>query len=245
MTSLEQRALMHAALGEPVRLAIVDQLVLGDVSPGELSATLGLASNLLAFHLGVLDEAGIVRRVRSEGDRRRQYVQLRLDDPDVAALTRGGTGVSQLPPADQVVFVCTANSARSQLATAAWRRVSTVPAISAGTRPALHVHPGAVRIGQKHGLDLTAATTRHLSDLDNEGVHEASSTRLVVAVCDNAHEHLVRERSTQGQGRTWLHWHVPDPIPLDTDDAFEAAYDQLTERVKRLAATLSHLPAAS
>ena len=68
---LLSRARMHAALGEPVSLAIVDNLVLGDASPGELGEIVALPTNLLAFHLKVLDGAGLIRRVRSEGDRRR------------------------------------------------------------------------------------------------------------------------------------------------------------------------------
>ena len=88
MVTVDRRAAIHAALGEPLRLAIVDDLVLGDASPGELAARMHVLGNLLAFHLRVLDDAGIVRRVKSEGDGRRQYVQLRLDDPTVASLTR-------------------------------------------------------------------------------------------------------------------------------------------------------------
>src|SRR4051794_23327028 len=116
------RARMHAALGEPVRLAIVDQLTLGDASPGELAAVTGLATNLLAHHLKVLDDAGLIRRARSEGDRRRSYVQLRWDPATVAALAGpGGPSAGGRPagPVPRVVFVCTHNSARSQLAVAA------------------------------------------------------------------------------------------------------------------------------
>ena len=50
MVSVERRAAVHAALGEPVRLAIVDRLGPGDASPGELAAAVGLGSNLLAHH---------------------------------------------------------------------------------------------------------------------------------------------------------------------------------------------------
>jgi protein-tyrosine-phosphatase len=244
MSELKQRARMHAALGEPLRLAIVDRLVLGDAAPGELSARFGLATNLLAFHLGVLDQAGIVRRVRSEGDRRRQYVQLRLDDPLVAGLTPSGADTSRRPPAAQVVFVCTANSARSQLAAAAWRRVSHIPVTSAGTRPAPRIHPRAVRVGRRHGLDLAKAPTRRLADvhLDPGG---AGGAPLLVAVCDSAHEHLVSERSADRATGDWLHWHVPDPVPVDTDAAFEAAYREITQRVERLSAALAPQGAAS
>jgi len=281
--NLEERARAHAALGEPVRLAIVDELVLGDAAPGELSARFGLATNLLAFHLRVLDDAGLVRRVRSEGDRRRQYVQLRLDDPAVAALTRPAPGpvtnlTAALPTAAvpavgegavprRVVFVCTANSARSQLAAAAWRRVSPLPVASAGTHPASRVHPRAVAAARRHGLDLTGAAPTALTGLPGQtrgsdgGPDTGADDPLLVAVCDNAHEELARgfrskdlpgstgPEGSGGAGRRWLHWHIPDPVRVDTDDAFDAAYAQITERVDRLAAALapatSNLPAAA
>jgi protein-tyrosine-phosphatase/DNA-binding transcriptional ArsR family regulator len=253
----DRRVAIHAALGEPLRLAIVDQLLLGDASPSELARQLDVPSNLLAFHLGVLDDAGVVRRVRSEGDGRRQYVQLRLDDPTVAALTRPvstdaltASLAAALDRTRRVVFVCTANSARSQLAAAAWRWVSTLPVTSAGTHPADRVHPAAVATGRRHGLDLTGVTTAGLTR-----VHASDEGTLLVAVCDNAHEELTRtglpitggvdtELPASG-GRRWLHWHVPDPVRASTDDAFETAYAQITERVGRLAAVLTDLPRAS
>lgn len=235
---------MHAALGEPVRLTIVDELVLGDASPGELAGVLQMPTNLLAFHLGVLDQAGIVRRVRSEGDRRRQYVQLRVDDPVVAALTRDAVSRPPLPRPRAIVFVCTANSARSQLALAVWHRVSDVPATSAGTRPAARVHPRAVATGRRHGLDLSGATTGGLPEA-TELDPDDDSRPLIVAVCDNAHEDLVRRAAASGSVRPWLHWHIPDPVPEDTDDAFEAAYAHVDERVHRLATAFGPLPAAS
>jgi protein-tyrosine-phosphatase/DNA-binding transcriptional ArsR family regulator len=213
---------MHAALGEPVRLVIVDQLVLGDASPGELGDLVGLPTNLLAHHLKVLDEAGLIRRVRSEGDRRRSYVQLALDDPVVAALVRAHAPTP--PPAERVVFVCSHNSARSQLAAAAWATTSGVPVASAGTHPATRVHPRAIRVGRRHGLNLRGAGTAHVDDVVRTG-------DLVVAVCDNAHEELPDVPK--------LHWSVPDPSPSDTDDAFEAAYEAITERVERLAHALT------
>src|SRR6478735_9534822 len=134
MVTVERRAAVHMALGEPVRLAIVDRLGPGDASPGELAEAVGLGSNLLAHHLKVLEEAGVVRRVRSEGDKRRSYVQLCLDDPMIWAAAQAG--LADLFPAGavpRVVFVCTANSARSQLAAARLNAISPVPAASAGT----------------------------------------------------------------------------------------------------------------
>jgi DNA-binding transcriptional ArsR family regulator len=56
------RARVHAALGDPARLAIVDRLVLGDASPSEIGRVLGLSSNLLAHHVKLLERAGVLER---------------------------------------------------------------------------------------------------------------------------------------------------------------------------------------
>jgi len=216
---LERRARVHAALGDPARLAMVDLLHLGDAAPGELGRRLGLPSNLVAHHVKVLQEAGLLRRARSEGDRRRSYLQL---VPDVLA----GLAPPPLAGVDRVVFVCTHNSARSQLAAALWQRTGPTPAASAGTRPATRVHPRAVALARRLDLDLDPARTAHVSAVVGDG-------DLVVAVCDNAHEELT------GAGAPDLHWSVPDPVRVDTDAAFEAAYADLAGRVHRLAPAIT------
>jgi protein-tyrosine-phosphatase/DNA-binding transcriptional ArsR family regulator len=236
VNALAVRARMHAALGEPVRLAMVDQLALGDASPGELGSAVGLPTNLLAHHLKSLEDAGLVRRVRSEGDKRRSYVQLRWEDPAVARLL-SAAAATHLGAVPRVVFVCTRNSARSQLAAAQWVRVSRIPADSAGTHPADRVHPRAVTVARRHGLRLAPQRTRHVDDAVRPG-------DLVVAVCDNAHEELAStvQPAAAGAdvpGRGWLHWAVPDPVRHDTDDAFETAYTDLTHRIDRLVRTLA------
>ncbi|MEU4287885.1 hypothetical protein AB0E63_06670 [Kribbella sp. NPDC026596] len=48
---VSKRARVHAALGDPGRLAIVDLLTAGDAAPGELGAALGLPTNLIAHHV--------------------------------------------------------------------------------------------------------------------------------------------------------------------------------------------------
>lgn len=219
------RAAIFAALGEPVRLALVDRLILGDAAPGELAAELGLSSNLLAHHLRVLESAGVIDRTRSEGDRRRHYVRLRLGHPVVRAAVLTGEHPAGPVKADgRVVFVCTANSARSQLAAAAWNRRSLVPATSAGTHPGSRVHPRAVATAGRHGLDLSGRRPTGLPDRLDE-------RDLVIAVCDNAHEELAAQLPR-------LHWSIPDPVPIDTDAAFERAYAELARRVADLAATV-------
>jgi ArsR family transcriptional regulator, arsenate/arsenite/antimonite-responsive transcriptional repressor / arsenate reductase (thioredoxin) len=210
---LVARARLHAALGEPARLAIVDRLLLGDASPSEIGSELGLPSNLLAHHVKLLEQTGLVGRSRSEGDQRRTY--LRLRQAALAGLVPAG-----VRRARRVVFVCSHNSARSQLAAALWATRSAVPTASAGTRPANAVHPLAVATARNHGLSLTRARTRHVEQV-------LLPDDLVVAVCDNAHEEL--EPSDR------LHWSVPDPAALGTEDAFDAAFRDLADRVDRLA----------
>jgi protein-tyrosine-phosphatase len=206
---------VHAALGDPARLAIVDALMLGDSSPGEIGDQLGLATNLVAHHVKVLEAAGLVVRTRSEGDRRRTY--LRLEPGALASLTPPPPA-----PAGRVVFVCTHNSARSQLAAALWHDRVGSPTASAGTNPAPRVHPGAVAVARRHGLTLAATGTAHVTEVVRDD-------DLVVAVCDNAHEGMT------GPARPRLHWSVPDPVPVGTDRAFEDAYADLAGRVSRLA----------
>ncbi|HEY1667637.1 MAG TPA: helix-turn-helix domain-containing protein [Trebonia sp.] len=217
MAELEPRAAVHAALADPARLAITDALADGDASPSELAAMLAMPSNLLAHHLKVLEETGLVARHRSEGDRRRTYLRL---VPGVLDTLAGPPGRA----ARRVVFVCTANSARSHLAAALWRRASPVPAVSAGTRPAERIHPGAVDAAGRQQLPLPRLRPRHLSDVLHDG-------DLVVTVCDLAHEEL--------GARAAVHWSVPDPVPAGDPGSFDAALTELDRRVTRLAPRLA------
>jgi protein-tyrosine-phosphatase len=211
--TIEQRAARHAALSEPARLEMVDLLSLGDWSPSELQVRLGLPSNLLAHHLNVLEHAGIVSRGRSEADRRRSYVRL-----EGSALLELGVGRSVA--AKRVVFVCTANSARSQLAVALWSRASDIPAASGGTHPGERIEPAAIETASRHGLSIRGRRPRLLSDIRQAGDY-------IVTVCDNAHEELGAVDA--------LHWSVPDPVRDGSNHAFESAFDDLARRVTELA----------
>ena len=243
---LLRQARMHAALGEPVRLAMIRRLLITDASPGELGAAYGLATNVLAHHLKVLQTAGLVRRVKSEGDARRSYIQLLREDPEVMAMVdpRPGSAAEAVLRSllgtgrpQRVVFVCTANSARSQLAEATWRQVSHLPVTSAGTRPAPRVHPRALATGRRHGLRFDGARTARLVDV-------AAPGDLVVCVCDNAHEELTATShdplDTPMVGQ--VHWAVPDPVHAATDEAFDSAYTEIAGHVQRLAESLDPAP---
>lgn len=222
---LERRVRIHAALADPARLRIVDRLSHGDATPGDLQRMLGMPSNLLAHHLRVLDRAQVIGRRRSEADRRRSY--LILQPAALDELTPTGAA-----PVSRIVFVCTANSARSQLAAALWEKASAVPVSSAGTHPADRVAAGAVAAARRHGLRLRSTTPRRIADVVGDDDY-------VVTVCDRAHEEL----GAPGAG-TWAHshWSVPDPVRAGSASAFDAAYDELAWRVDRLA---SHLTATT
>jgi protein-tyrosine-phosphatase/DNA-binding transcriptional ArsR family regulator len=210
------RAARHAALGDPIRLAIVDELARSDRAPVELRHRFGLESNLLAHHLDVLERAGVVERSRSRGDARRRYVHLRH-----AALE--GLRPSPRLRVRPALFVCSHNSARSQLAAALWRRLTGSSATSAGTHPAACVHPGAVAAAERAGLDLSAARPRPLAQVD-------AGDALVVTVCDQAHEELPADPQR-------LHWSVADPAAVGTRSAFDATVAELGDRISSITST--------
>ena len=212
-----ERAVLHAALADPHRLAIVDALAAGDRSPRELGQLVGAPTNLLAHHLATLEEARVVERRVSTGDRRRRYVVLR---PEALA---GLVPPALALPAGLVLFVCTHNSARSQFAAALWRQRTGDPAESAGTDPAPSVSPGAVRAARRLGVDLAGAVPKGYEAI-------AIAPALVVSVCDRAHEGPLPFAAPL------VHWSVPDPVADGRPGAFQAAFGEIARRVDRLAA---------
>ena len=178
---------------------------------------LAMPSNLLAHHLHVLEQAGIITRRRSEGDRRRTYLQL---NPGALDALAAPTACAAL----RVLFVCTANSARSHLAAALWRRASSIPAASAGTHPGPAIDPGAIAAARRHHLPLPRLRPRHISEVQ-------LGDDLVVTVCDLAREELGH--------RAAVHWSVPDPVPAGDPGGFDEALAELADRVGRFAPRLA------
>lgn len=217
--ALERRAEVHRALGDPLRLAIVDALALSDLTPSEVEARFDVPSNLLAHHLGILEAAGLVQRSRSQGDGRRRYLSLRRRDR--SALDAVGD-VATTFEASRVVFVCTANSARSPLASAIWDEYRPdIPSVSAGTHPANAVHPLAVEAGRRAGMVITHRP-QAIQGIEQDG-------DLVVTVCDQAHEERV------GAPQDALHWSIPDPVRDGRPEAFVDVVGLLRERITALA----------
>jgi ArsR family transcriptional regulator, arsenate/arsenite/antimonite-responsive transcriptional repressor / arsenate reductase (thioredoxin) len=212
---LAVRAAAHAALGDARRLAIVDRLTTGDLTVAELAGLVEMTGNLLAHHLDVLEEAGVIERRVSEGDHRRRYVSLRWK------------GLPRSPGFDHasrssVAFVCTHNSARSQFAAALWESTTGRPSASAGRDPADRVHPTALRVASEFGIDLISAQPAGYDSLPPR-------IDLVVSVCDRARE------SGLPPADDHLHWSVPDPVTTGTVTSFRAAFTDIARRVERLA----------
>lgn len=223
---IKERAAIHAALGEPARLAIVDALSVSDRSPSSLARWLGMDSNLMAHHLDVLASAGLIERIASSGDRRRRYV--RLKEGVKEGVLKELFPVEPLLSINAVLFLCTHNSARSQLAAALWNRKALSIAESAGTHPAPCVHPLAVNVAARYGIDLSAAAPRSFSKV-------TLTPDLIVTVCDRANEELVPSAVPR------MHWSIPDPAEAGTLEAFQQVFQALDHRINVLSErTLTH-----
>ena len=152
----------------------------------------------------------MINRSRSSGDGRRRYVHL-----DSQLTPRSPAGRRVLPAAGVVRVHPELGS--SQLAAALWRSLADAPAESAGTHPADRVHPGAIAAAKRARLTMDGTPPRSLDELD----HVPS---LVITVCDQAHEEL-------DPPDDWLHWSIPDPVPAGSAKAFDAAVDELRDRI--------------
>jgi protein-tyrosine-phosphatase/DNA-binding transcriptional ArsR family regulator len=211
---LASRAGAHAALGDERRLRIVDHLALGDQTVAGLAEVSGMRGNLLAHHLDVLESAGLIERLVSEGDHRRRYVSLCWE--------RLPSSLHHpMPDVRRVAFVCTHNSARSQFAAALWEEKTGRDSASAGSHPAGRVHPTAIRIAAEFGVDISTARPSGYDSLPE-------NPDLMVSVCDRAFE------SGVPAARTQVHWSVPDPVVTGTLKSFRSAFTEIASRVDHL-----------
>ncbi len=209
---LLRRAAIHSALGEPARLAIIDELSVSDRSPRDLGSRLQLPSNLLAHHLDTLENIGLILRSTSSGDARRRYV--RLDPASMHVI--GPRRISSRKP---LFFLCTHNSARSQLAAAIWQARTGQPAKSAGTQPAAHIHRQAISAAKRNRIELR--------DIAPSALGKIPRHFQVVTVCDLVHEELHAPLD-------WWHWSIPDPVPSGNPKAFDAVVAELEVRVNQV-----------
>jgi protein-tyrosine-phosphatase len=129
----------------------------------------------------------------------------------------------------RVLFLCTGNSARSQMAEALVRHLTngSVDAVSAGSSPAPDVHPlTPATLKQKYGIDNPAMRTKAASDFAGQPFD------AVITVCDAAAAACPTWPDAQEQ----VHWSIDDPAAVQEPEArrqaFEAAADELERRLR-------------
>jgi protein-tyrosine-phosphatase/DNA-binding transcriptional ArsR family regulator len=233
--------------GHPLRWQLLDELARSDRAVHELTARLGEAQNLVSYHLGKLRDAGLVRMRRSSADGRDAYYTADLtrigelltataDALHPGLLPTAPPSPRDVPAPARILFLCTGNSARSQMAEALVRERSAgvVQACSAGSHPK-PLHPNAVRVmREEHGIDLSGNESKHL------GVFADSRFDWVITLCDK-----VREVCPEFPGDPEaIHWSMADPAAGHADDdasypAFRQTAADLETRIEFLLAVLT------
>ena len=237
---------IFSVVADPHRWRLLAELSRSDRRVGELTELLGKPQNLVSYHLAELRTAGLVSARRSSADGRDVYYRADLlRCRDLLAQAGGALhpGLRLTPPSTsfggsarrrRVLFLCTGNSARSQMAEAllADRLGQTVEAHSAGSHPK-PLHDNAVRVMAERGIDIGGRSAKHL--------RQFARTRFdrVVTLCDK-----VREICPDFPGpATTVHWSIADPAAAgDTDEAsypaFRGVADELEARIGLLVAEL-------
>ncbi|MET0998526.1 MAG: ArsR family transcriptional regulator [Marmoricola sp.] len=234
----------------PLRWQLLTALAETDLRVRELVDLLDEPQNLISYHLRQLREGGLVTASRSSHDGRDSYYHLDLESCAAAlhstgaalhpALRRDSAGLGASPGPggrarsrpDEVLFVCTGNSARSPIAEALLRHhgAGAVRVTSAGTRPRPQLHPHAVRVlGEQFGIDVSGQAPRHL-----DAVAGRRFAR-VVTLCDKARE--VLPELTHPPIRA--HWSIPDPAT--PDDSGQASYRTFQQIASDIDTRVRHL----
>src|SRR4051812_516106 len=227
--------------GDPLRWQLLSELATSDRRVGELCELAGQRQNLVSYHLRKLRDGGLVSARRSAADGRDTYYVLdlaRCGDLLAGAGTALHPGLALSRPSEggrsrrsaRVLFLCTGNSSRSQMAEALCERLSdgAVSAVSAGSHPK-PLHPNAVRVMRSRGLDIAGRRTKHLDEFAGERFD------YVISLCDR-----VREVCPEFPGAPMsVHWSVPDPAREPGSDrktlpAFERVATEVETRVRFL-----------
>jgi protein-tyrosine-phosphatase/DNA-binding transcriptional ArsR family regulator len=231
--------------GHPVRWLLLSELARSDRQVRELQALLGQPQSLVSYHLARLRAGGLVAVRRSSADRRDVYYSIDLARCG-ELLTETGTalhpGLRLIPspsgkvhaPA-RVLFLCTGNSARSQMAQALVEQMAcgAVTASSAGSHPK-PLHPNAIRVMAEDGIDISGRPSKHLS------VFADQRFDYVISLCDR-----LREVCPEFPGAAEVtHWSIPDPTAEGGSDAatypaFRAVASDLRTRIGFLLARIS------
>jgi protein-tyrosine-phosphatase len=230
-----------------LRWRLLRELARSDRRVGELCELAGRRQSLVSYHLRQLRDGGLVATRRSAADGRDTYYVLDLARCGELLSNAGVSLHPGLAPAADVrlgrrraladvLFLCTGNSARSQIAEALCDELSggAVSAVSAGSDPK-PLHPNAVRVMRDRGIDLAGRRSKHLTEF------AARRFDYVISLCDR-----VREVCPEFPGAPGLiHWSIPDPARAPGPDdetlpAFERIADELRVRVGFLIRAIEH-----
>lgn len=239
-------------LGDPLRWQLVGELGRSDRRVGELVELVGKPQNLVSYHLRELRDAGVVTARRSSADGRDVYYRadlLRCRDllGEAGRSLHAGLAAVPAPPEriavsrrrPRVLFLCTGNSARSQMAEALveQRSAGAVEARSAGSHPK-PLHPLAVRVMADRGIDIAGRPTKSLTRFTRQRFDR------IVTLCDK-----VREVCPDFHGApVAAHWSIADPAGASPDegdealDRFRAVADEIDGRITLLLADLAATP---
>ena len=225
----------------PLRWRLLSELAHSDRRVRELTGLLDRPQNLVSYHLGRLRAAGLVSMRRSSADGRDSYYRLDLGRCGDALTGTGAAlhpGLRLVPPAAveqallartfRVLFLCTGNSSRSQIAEALLVHLShsAVFAASAGSRPK-PIHPQAIRVMDARGLDLHGRRSKHLDEFAGQRFD------YVITLCDRVREVCPEFPDSPGV----MHWSMADPSS-DGDAAFDRTADELEVRIRFLLHTI-------
>jgi protein-tyrosine-phosphatase/DNA-binding transcriptional ArsR family regulator len=211
----------------PVRWQLLSELAHSDRRVGELCVLADRGQSLVSYHLRQLRDGGLVTMRRSTADGRDSYYVLDLARCRELLSSAGAslhpalapTARERRPALARVLFLCTGNSARSQMAEALCERLSggAVSAASAGSHPK-PLHPDAVRVMRERGIDIGGRRSKHLSEFGRRRFD------YVISLCDR-----VREVCPEFAGPPELiHWSIPDPA---LDRSYERTAAELETRI--------------
>jgi len=234
-------AAVFGLLADETRCAIIAALARCDERLAELALHVEQAPDTVTRALDALQEVGLVTTRRSDASPDDLYFQLDLEQLQHRFFAAGTALhpalVPDLPakqpapsaPRPRVLFLCTHNSARSQMAEALLRTASNgeVEVFSAGSQPG-QVHPLAIESMAAMHIDISAQRSKHYDEYLND------SFDYVITVCDRAREVCP---VFPGENQV-IHWSIPDPAaiedPAEARRAFRQAATQLMTRIRYL-----------
>jgi protein-tyrosine-phosphatase/DNA-binding transcriptional ArsR family regulator len=223
--------------GHPLRWRLLSELARSDRQVRELKGLTGERQSLVSYHLGQLRTGGLVSMRRSSADRRDAYYRVDLARCGELLAAAGAAlhpglrlvpvPVGELRERVSILFLCTGNSARSQLAEALAERLAgaQITAASAGSHPKT-LHPNAVRVMREYGVDISGRQAKHISTFSGQRFD------YVVSLCDR-----VREVCPEFPGHPeMIHWSIADPAgeggsDAETYPAFRAMAADLQSRI--------------